>query len=179
MDLATIVIHIAKDLIATQALVQTIAVGLGIGYCAHATMQAIKKSAAPDANSVISGKKIFASFFIGALIVNFSAAMSNVWASMTGEQRISYGMVSYVNAPSIGQLGPVINAILTIVSTFGWWYGLKGWILLRKASTVHSGSGGGYEDDGWRGFIHILGGAAMINITATLDAFKETVGLTF
>ncbi len=47
--------------------------------------------------------------------------------------------------------------------------------MLRKASS--GGGGGGYEDYAWKGFVHILGGAALVNITTTLDAFKATIGM--
>src|SRR5260363_9425 len=142
MDLTTLVVNVARDILAAQTLAQVVAIMIGIGYCAHALTQAMKKTAAPGAD--ISGAKLFASFFIGAL--------------------------------HAGAFKPAINAALTIVSTFGWWYGLKGFTLLRRAS---GGQGGGYEDTAWKGFVHILGGAAMINITTMLDAFKETAGLVF
>jgi hypothetical protein len=116
------------------------------------------------------------SFFIGALIVNLSGAMTATIGSL-GESGTTYGsVISYSGAASAGNFAPAINAILTIVSTFGWWYALKGWTMLRKASS--GGGGGGYEDYAWKGFIHILGGAALVNITATLDAFQATLGTT-
>ncbi|HDR9068262.1 hypothetical protein SAMN03159335_06298 [Burkholderia cepacia] len=174
MDLTTIVVNIAQDIIAFQALAQTVAVGIGIFYCSKAISDAMRKSASPGAD--ISGQSIFAAFFIGALIVHFSGAVNSTLASM-GESEATYGLVAYSGASAAGAFGPAINAVLTIISTFGWWYGLKGWTMLRKAS--NGGGGGGYEDYAWKGFIHILGGAALVNITATLDAFKATMGLTF
>lgn len=174
MDLTTIVTNIATNILAFQALAQTVAVGIGIFYCAGALSNAIKKSGAPGAD--ISGQSIFVSFFIGALIVNLSGAMTATIGSL-GESGTTYGsVISYSGAASAGNFAPAINAILTIVSTFGWWYALKGWTMLRKASS--GGGGGGYEDYAWKGFIHILGGAALVNITATLDAFQATLGTT-
>lgn len=174
MDLTTIVVNVARDILAAQALVQVVAVAIGVGYCAHALTQAMKKSAAPGAD--ISGAKVLASFLIGALMLHFAGTMGHVWESMSGSASVHFGMVSYDGAARAGQFKPAINAALTIVSTFGWWYGLKGFTLLRRAS---GGQGGGYEDTAWKGFIHILGGAAMIHITTMLDAFKETTGLIF
>jgi len=113
----------------------------------------------------------------GVLLAQFSFSMGSAWDSMTGSATTTYGMVSYAGASAAGAFAPAVNAVLTIISTFGWWYGLKGFTQLRKASS--GGGGGGYEDYAWKGFIHILGGAAMINIASTLDAFKETLGLTF
>ncbi|MEX3960199.1 conjugal transfer protein TraQ [Trinickia sp. EG282A] len=173
MDLTTIVVNIAQDIIAFQALAQTVAVGIGIFYCSKAIADAMRKSASPGAD--ISGQSIFAAFFIGALIVHFSGAMNSTLESM-GESDATYGLVSYSGASAAGAFAPAVNAVLTIISTFGWWYGLKGWTMLRRAS--NGGGGGGYEDYAWKGFIHILGGAALVNITATLDAFKATIGLT-
>ncbi|CCD28955.1 TraQ-like type IV secretion system protein (IcmC/DotN protein)like protein [Candidatus Glomeribacter gigasporarum BEG34] len=174
MDLTTLVVNVARDILAAQTLAQVVAIMIGIGYCAHALTQAMKKTAAPGAD--ISGAKLFASFFIGALMLHFAGAMGHLWASMSGASAVHFGMVSYDGAAHAGAFKPAINAALTIVSTFGWWYGLKGFTLLRRAS---GGQGGGYEDTAWKGFVHILGGAAMINITTMLDAFKETAGLVF
>ncbi|PCE30078.1 conjugal transfer protein TraQ [Burkholderia ubonensis] len=172
MDLTTIVVNIARDIIEFQALAQTVAAGVGIFYCAKAISDAVKKTGSPGAD--ISGQSVFAAFFIGALIVRFSGAMNSTLASM-GEGEATYGLVSYSGASGAGVFAPAINAILTIISTFGWWYGLKGWTMLRKASS--GGGGGGYEDHAWKGFIHILGGASLVNITTTLDAFKATIGM--
>ncbi len=173
MDITTIIVSMARDILAAQALVQVVAVGIGIWYCAGALTDAMKKSASPGAD--ISGSKIFTSFFIGALMLHFGGAMGHVWESMTGEMSTTYGMVSYTGADKAGAFKPAINAVLTIISTFGWWYGLKGWTLLRKAASGMQG----HEDYAWKGSMHILGGAAMINISTTLDAFRETTGLVF
>jgi hypothetical protein len=174
MDLTTIVTSIASDIVAFQALAQMVAVGIGIFYCAGALQNAIKKSASPGAD--ITGQSIFASFFIGALIVNFSGAMDSTLGTL-GEPDMPYGdVIAYIDtSASAGAFAPAIMAILTIVSTFGWWYALKGWTMLRRASS--GGGGGGYEDYAWKGFIHILGGAALVNINATLDAFQGTLGI--
>ncbi|SEI14440.1 conjugal transfer protein TraQ [Paraburkholderia hospita] len=174
MDLTTIVVSIAQDIIAFQALAQAVAVAAGVYYCAKAITDAMRKSSSPGSD--ISGQSIFAAFFIGALIVHFSGAVNSTLESM-GESSATYGLVSYSGASAAGVFAPAVNAVLTIMSTFGWWYGLKGWTMLRKASS--GGGGGGYEDHAWKGFVHILGGAALVNITATLDAFKATIGLTF
>ncbi|MGN6232382.1 MAG: conjugal transfer protein TraQ [Trinickia sp.] len=173
MDLTTIATSIASDILAFRDLAQMLAIGIGILYCGNSLRQAIRKSASPGID--ISGQSIFASFFIGALIVNFASTMDSTLGSL-GESDTTYGsLISYVNLSSAGQFAPVIAAILTIVSTFGWWYALKGWTMLRKASS--GGGGGGYEDYAWKGFIHILGGAALVNINETLAAFQGTLGI--
>jgi hypothetical protein len=172
MDLTTIVTNIAQDILTLQTFAQTLALGIGLWYCGTAISTAIKKSASPGSD--ISGRAIFASFLIGAVIFNFTGAMTATIGSL-GESSTTYGsMISYSGASSAGDFASAINAILTIVSTFGWWYALKGWTMLRKAS--NGGGGGGYEDYAWKGFVHILGGAAIVNITATLDAFQGTLG---
>lgn len=99
MDLTTIVINIAQDIIAFQALAQTVAVGIGIFYCATAISNAIKKSGSPGAD--ISGQSIFVAFFIGALIVNFSGAMNSTLATM-GEGDATTGLVAYSGASRQG-----------------------------------------------------------------------------
>ncbi|RDU98733.1 conjugal transfer protein TraQ [Trinickia dinghuensis] len=173
MDLTTIVTSISYDILAFRDLAQMLAIGIGILYCGNSLRQAIRKSASPGID--VSGQSIFASFFIGALIVNFASTMDSTLGSM-GQTDTSYGdFIAYVNLSSAGQFAPVIAAILTIVSTFGWWYALKGWTMLRKASS--GGVGGGYEDYAWKGFIHILGGAALVNINETLAAFQGTLGI--
>ncbi|RKP47581.1 conjugal transfer protein TraQ [Trinickia fusca] len=173
MDLISIVTSIAADIVAFRALAQVLAVGIGIFYCGSALQKAIKKSASPGTD--ISGQSIFASFFIGALIVNFSGVMDSTLGSM-GQSDTTYGdVISYANLAQTGAFAPAITAILTIISTFGWWYALKGWTMLRKASS--GGGGGGYEDYAWKGFIHILGGAALVNINGTLAAFQGTLGI--
>src|SRR5260363_433366 len=103
MDLTTLVVNVARDILAAQTLAQVVAIMIGIGYCAHALTQAMKKTAAPG-------------------------------ASMSGASAVHLGMVSYDGAAHAGAFKPAINAALTIVSTFGWWYGLKGFTLLRRAS---------------------------------------------
>lgn len=173
MDLTTIVASIASDITAFSALAQVVAIGIGIVYCGNALLKAIRKSGSPGAD--ISGQSIFASFFIGALIVNFASTMDSTLGTL-GESSTAYSdVISYIDLSSTGQFAPVISAILTIVSTFGWWYALKGWTMLRKASS--GGGGGGYEDYAWKGFIHILGGAALVNINETLAAFQGTFGI--
>jgi hypothetical protein len=175
MDLTTIVVHLAQDIVEAESLAVAVAFAIGLWFCGSAISSAIKKSSAPGSD--ISGSKIFGTFFIGVLLAQFSFSMGSVWDSMTGSSTTTYGMVSYAGASAAGAFAPAVNAVLTIISTFGWWYGLKGFTQLRRASS--GGGGGGYEDYAWKGFIHILGGAAMINIATTLDAFKETLGLTF
>jgi len=173
MDLTTIVTSIAQDILTFQTLAQTLAVGIGIFYCGNALTSAIKKSG--SAGSDVSGQSLLIAFLIGALLINFTGAMSATIGSL-GEDSTQYGsMIWYSGAASAGAFSVPINAVLTIVSTFGWWYALKGWTMLRKASS--GGAGGGYEDYAWKGFIHILGGAALVNITATLTAFQGTLGI--
>lgn len=174
MDLTTIVISIAEDIVAFQSLASAVAVMVGIYFCAKATVDAMKKSASPGSD--ISGQGLAAAFFIGAVVVHFSGAMSSAAESM-GQGTVKYGLVSYSAASTAGVFAPAVNAVLTIVSTFGWWYGLKGFTMLKRASS--GSSGGGYEDYAWKGMIHVLGGAALINITETLDAFRATIGMTF
>jgi hypothetical protein len=175
MDLTTIVVHLAQDIVEAESLAVAVAFAIGLWFCGSAISSAIKKSGSPGSD--ISSSKIFGTFFIGVLLAQFSFSIGSVWDSMTGSTSTTYGMVSYAGASAAGAFAPAVNAVLTIISTFGWWYGLKGFTQLRKASS--GGGGGGYEDYAWKGFIHIVGGAAMINIATTLDAFKETLGLTF
>lgn len=172
MDLTTMVTSMAQDLLALQALAQTFAVGIGIFYCGGALQNAIKKSGSPGAD--ISGQSIIASFLIGALIVNFSGAMTNTIGSLGGGTTTYGSMISYSGASAAGNFASAINAVLTIASTFGWWYALKGWTMFRKAAS--GGGGGGYEDYAWKGFIHILGGAMLVNINGTLNALQATIG---
>src|SRR5260364_83396 len=77
MDLTTLVVNVARDILAAQTLAQVVAIMIGIGYCAHALTQAMKKTAAPGAD--ISGAELFASFFIGALMLHFAGAMGHLW----------------------------------------------------------------------------------------------------
>ncbi|MEX3917843.1 conjugal transfer protein TraQ [Paraburkholderia sp. BR10872] len=163
---------IAKDLLTLQALAQTFALGVGIVFCAAAIQNAMKKSASAGAD--VSGQSILVTFLIGAALANFSWLMTNTIGSL-GSSGTTYGsLISYSGASAAGSFAGAVNAALTIVSTFGWWYGLKGWTLLKRASS--GGGGGGYEDHAWKGFVHILGGAALVNITGTLDAFQATIG---
>lgn len=174
MDLSTMITSIAQDLLALQTLAQTFAVGIGLVFCGGALQNAIKKSSSPGVD--ISGQSIFVSFFIGAAIINLSSLMTNTIGSLGGSGATYGSMISYSGASAAGSFSTAVNAALTIASTFGWWYGLKGWTLLKRASS--GGGGGGYEDHAWKGFIHILGGAALVNITGTLDALQATIGST-
>jgi len=178
MDLTTIVVHIGETISEFQSLAGSIALLVGLWYIAQAITKSMKASSTPGGGSAeISGAAIFTSLIVGALLLDLSGTMGGVFESMTGEQGRGFGLVSYSGGASIGAFQPVLNAIMTIISTFGWWYGFKGFTMFKKASEGHGT--GGYEDYAWKGLIHALGGAAMVNISNTLDAFKETAGLTF
>jgi len=174
MDLTTMITSIAQDLLSLQTLAQTFALGIGLAFCVGAMQNAMKKSASAGAD--ISGQSIFVSFFIGAAIINFSTLMTNTIGTLGGSGATYGSMISYSGASAAGTFSTAVNAALTLISTFGWWYGLKGWTLLKRASS--GGGGGGYEDHAWKGIIHVLAGAALVNITGTLDALQATIGST-
>jgi hypothetical protein len=135
------------------------------------------KASSTPGGSETSAAAVLTALIVGALLLDLSGSLGDVFATMSGEQGRGFGMVSYSGSTSMGVFTPALNAILTIISTFGWWYGFKGMTMFKKASEGHGS--GGYEDYAWKGFIHTLGGAAMVNIATTLDAFKETAGLAF
>jgi len=177
MDLTTIVVNIGDTISEFQSLAGAIAFLAGLWYVAQAITKGMKATNSPGGGAETSGAAIFTSLIVGALLLDLSGTMGGVFASMSGEQGRGYGLVSYSGGASIGAFQPVLNAIMTIVSTFGWWYGFKGFTMFKKASEGHGT--GGYEDYAWKGMVHALGGAAMVNIATTLDAFKETAGLAF
>lgn len=175
MDLTTIVVNVASAVVEFQSLAGIAAFGIGLYYVYLAISHAIKASKAPGGGDVTAGA-IFGPLLIGSLLLDFGSSMGGVFNSMSGEDGRSYGMVAYPGASVAGKFEPAINAALTIASTFGWWYGLKGWLMWKKAS---EGGGNGYNDFTWKGFIHILGGAALINIVSTIQAFQATTGIAF
>uniref|UniRef100_UPI003F499411 conjugal transfer protein TraQ n=1 Tax=Cupriavidus taiwanensis TaxID=164546 RepID=UPI003F499411 len=176
MDLTTIVTQLGATIVEFQSLAAAAAYAVGLWYIAKAVNRGIKASSQPGGGET-SGAAIFTTLLIGAVLLNLTNTMGDLWETMTGERGAGFGMVSYSGASAAGVFAPAINAIFTIVSTFGWWYGFKGLTMFKKASEGHGS--GGYEDYAWKGFIHAIGGAAMVNIGSTVDAFKETVGLTF
>lgn len=176
MDLTTIVTQIAASIVEFQSLAAVAAYGVGLWYIAKAVNRGIKASSQPGSGET-SGAAILTALLVGAVLLNFTSTMGDLWETMTGERGAGFGMVSYSGASAAGVFAPAINAIFTIVSTFGWWYGFKGLTMFKKASEGHGS--GGYEDYAWKGFIHAMGVAAMVNIGSTVDAFKETIGMTF
>lgn len=176
MDLTTIVINLAQAFVELQSLAGGIAFGIGLYFVYVAVSKAIKATRTPGGTETAPAV-IFTTLIVGALILDFSGAMSGVFSSMSGEDGRGYGLISYPGASAAGRFAPALNAVLTIMSTFGWWYALKGWTMFKRAS--EGGGGGGAEDYAWKGMIHVLGGAALINIAVTIEAFKETLGLAF
>jgi len=176
MDLTTLIVNLGEAIAAFQSLAGGVAFGIGLYFVYTCVSKAIKASRTPG-GADSSPAMIFTCLLVGALLLNFSGTMSGVFSSMSGEDGATYGLVAYSGASAAGKFAPALNAALTIMSTFGWWYALKGWTMFKRAS--EGGGGGGAEDYAWKGMVHVLGGAAMINIAVTLDAFKETLGLTF
>lgn len=177
MDLTTLVVNIGSAAAEFQSLAGTLAFGVGLWYVVQAITKSVRASSSPGGSAETSAAAIFTSLIVGALLLNLSGSIGGLFATMSGEEGKGFGMISYSGGSSLGVFQPVLNAILTVVSTFGWWYGFKGFTMFKKASEGHGS--GGYEDYAWKGFIHALGGAAMVNIPVTLDAFKETAGLAF
>jgi hypothetical protein len=108
---------------------------------------------------------------IGGMLLRMGATMEDVSHLLfgTGVQDIR-GVMAYAPLPAQGAFwGQVVEVCLLWVVMLGWAGAFQGLLLWNKGvSGSDSGQGGDYY---WRGFWHILGGAAAVNLTGALQSF--------
>lgn len=89
-----------------------------------------------------------------------------------GPAKTGWSAIQYT-APNASQAAnDIFSNVLTIVALFGWASIVRGVIAFKDATDGKHG--GGFEDPAWKGFVHVLAGAACINIDRTITAVRAT-----
>lgn len=108
---------------------------------------------------------------IGGLMLRLAGFMQDLSQLLfgTGIQDIR-GVMAYVPLSGTASAwSEVLEVVLLWVLMLGWLGAFKGLLLWNKASYGgDSGQGGDYF---WRGFWHLIGGAAAVNLTGMLQSF--------
>lgn len=119
----------------------------------------------------VSWGAVAGQLLVGGMLLRLGATMEDVSQLLfgTGVQDIR-GVMAYAPLPSEATFWKqVIEVCLLWVVMLGWVGAFQGLLLWNKGvSGGDSGQGGDYY---WRGFWHILGGAAAVNLTGALQSF--------
>jgi hypothetical protein len=108
---------------------------------------------------------------VGGLMLRLSGTVTDISIMLTGAgvQDVR-GVLAYAPVTeSAGLWGGVFEVCLLWVVMLGWAGAARGLFLWNKAA-----DGGGASDGGdyfWRGFWHLIGGAAAVNLSGMIKAF--------
>lgn len=119
----------------------------------------------------ISWFGIAAQLLIGGLMLRLGATMQDMSQLLFGTDiQDIRGVMAYAPIPAQATFWrQVLEVCLLWVVMLGWVGAFQGLLLWNKgANGGDSGQGGDYY---WRGFWHILGGAAAVNLTGALQSF--------
>jgi hypothetical protein len=175
-DLGTMVVHAASSLsVVLWTLLWAISGLVGTLYAGQTLMKMHRASVHPGHHQSVGIGQVAILLIVAAILLNLSKFINLAWKSV-GSGDVAYGPISYAPAASFGQLGPVINACLTLGSVAGGFYAFKGVLLLKKAA-IDGNTAHGSDDNVWRGLTHILAGAVLVQIPQFIDAARQTLGL--
>jgi hypothetical protein len=108
---------------------------------------------------------------IGGLMLRFGASMQDVSQLLFGSDiQDVRGVMAYAPLPAqAGFWKQVLEVCLLWVVMLGWCGAFRGLLLWNQGvSGSNSGQGGDYY---WRGFWHLIGGAAAVNMSGMLQSF--------
>ncbi|MEJ8837586.1 hypothetical protein [Ramlibacter sp. AN1133] len=114
---------------------------------------------------------IGAQLLLGGLMLRLGATMQDVSVMLFGSQiQDIRGVMAYAPLPAqAGFWKQVLEVVLLWVLMLGWMGAFQGLLLWHKGA--RGGDSGQSGDYYWRGFWHILGGAAAVNLTGMLQSF--------
>ncbi|ENV52036.1 hypothetical protein F953_00526 [Acinetobacter junii CIP 107470 = MTCC 11364] len=150
-----------------------IAALVGFLWAGSAILKMARASRFPGQSPVTFGD-ILPLLILAAIILNLSGFINNVLTSI-GLGTTSYGPLSYSGAAAVGgRFQETVNAALTIAAMFGGYFCIKGILLWKKAWGGHQGQG---EDFVWKGIVHAVGGAILVNIPRFLEYAQTSLGI--
>lgn len=153
-------------------LVQSVAVAGGLILIFLAIRKLFSKGQSGQSQQEAGWGAIAGQLLIGGLMLRFGASMTDLSEMLFGSQiQDIRGVMAY--APLGAKAGfwkQVMEVCLLWVVMLGWAGAFKGLMLWNQA--VSGGNSGGQGGDlYWRGFWHLIGGAAAVNLTGALQAF--------
>lgn len=154
-------------------LVQSVAV-LGGLYIIFSAVRAMfkKGSERMGGGRDVEWSGIAIKLLVGGMLLRLSSTVTDVSYMLTGAgvQDVR-GVLAYAPvAQSAGMWAGVFEVCLLWVVMLGWAGAARGLFLWNKAAD----GGGGASDGGdlfWRGFWHLVGGAAAVNLAGMIKAF--------
>jgi len=176
MDLGQMIINAASNLTGPAwRLLWALSALVGSLYAGAVMMRAHRAS--QMSGQAMPVGQLLMLFLIAGLLVNMSKVLNGA-SNSVGLGDVSYGPIAYAPAAVLGPLGQVVNACLTLGSIAGGYFGLKGVLLLKRATADGNGGQSG-EDVIWRALTHLFFGAMLVNISKFIDAARATVGLMY
>lgn len=173
-DIGTMMVNFAGEFSASLwKLLWAIGMLLGCVYTGKTLMRMIKANTVAGQPPVTLGS-IIPILLIGGLMFNLPTFINFMWASV-GEGEVSYNAISYKPAQNFGVLSEAVNSTLTLTSTFGGVFFIKGLMLLKRATLEGQNSQG--SDKVGKSLTHMFGGVCLIQITHIIDAACESFGI--
>lgn len=106
--------------------------------------------------------------FIGAGLFYLPTVIDTSVASL-----FAYGSSSVLDYPVASDWSNLINPLIDIVKLLGLITFVRGWIMLAK----YGSEGGGQQGVGGKALMHMIGGVFAMNIVATIDIVKASLGV--
>lgn len=145
--------------------------GLALIYSALRAMYDMEKGRAGGGRE-ITFFSIAIKLLVGAMMLRLGSTVEDVSFLVTGTTFQSYNQVlAYAPlATSNGAWNSVLQVVLLWVVMLGWLGAFRGLLLWNEAANGGA-SGGSSGDSFFRGFWHLLGGAAAVNLSGFINAF--------
>ena len=175
MDLSQMIVHFANTFsVAMWRFLWVLGALVGTIYVGSSLLRMQRASRLPGLSPVTIGD-ILPIILIGGLLLNLSRFINATWNSF-GAGTVTYGPISYSGAADFGKFAEAINAVLTLASVAGGVFFFRGVLLLKKAC-IDGQSSHGADDVVWRAITHMVGGAMLVQIPDTIDAFRQSFNL--
>lgn len=106
--------------------------------------------------------------FVGAGLIYLPTIIDSGVASL-----FAYGSKSVMDYPVASDWSSIIDPLIDIVKLLGLVTFVRGWIMLAKFGA----EGGGQQGVGGKALMHMIGGVFAMNIVATIDIVKASLGV--
>lgn len=164
--------QLAKVLVPFLVGALAVMLGLWLMFSAVRAMYEMHNTRPDQGMGTLTWGRIAGQCVIGAMLMRYAATMQDLSMLMFGEpiQDSSAVMAYFPAAQGMGKWSGALQVALLWVVTMGWIFGIRGLLQWNKAISG-GGSAGSNSDLMWAGTWHLVGGAAMVNLSAYIKSF--------
>lgn len=173
MDLGGMLGRFAGEAEAFYGLILLVAYLAGYWYLVSGIVGAVHLSSAHAMEKNGGASHPFMTMAMGGVLLSIDKFAGAAFTTLSGgPAKTGWSAIQYTAPHASQAANDIFSNVLTIVALFGWASIVRGVIAFKDATDGKHG--GGFEDPAWKGFVHVLAGAACINIDRTITAVRAT-----